>query len=190
MGKNKKKIINKATEFAKSRSQSHKDFELRSLENFRNELDVETYRIEKVLDKPENWYINRIGNGNSSHEFYIKNFEEVNIFLLIVENRESEDESIPLETINDESDHRRDQLLHRLEILRDSADISEERIDKSLNKYSGWYSDSIDDRNMALRSYYECLLLLEYIVIGMDEIGGMNSEIENLRNEGYIAESV
>lgn len=76
--------VNRAVEEATEEAPYLRERDMDRLELIRESVDINTHEIDDALDKPSNWYANRVREGEKEHEFTLTEFRRVQYFLQMV----------------------------------------------------------------------------------------------------------
>lgn len=81
MSYRKRKILNRAASDANREEDSVRDDFVNQIEQLRELVDITPKEINEALDKPENWYSNNTRGDKSGHDFTLRSYSEVRVFL-------------------------------------------------------------------------------------------------------------
>lgn len=179
-------IVNEAASIATDETPDARSARIEEMEEKRDELGITMPEIDDILQKPDNWYSNRVRGGEHSHDFSLASYHEVGALL---DNFEESDDDDILEKIQTVATSRRNGDIRQLEEIREVLELKESTIEGVLNKNTGWYDESRSGQgnDFSLTSYVKALLFVETVFqfsYHSDNIG--DEPAEYLLDRGFI----
>lgn len=186
-------LFNHATQVALRNGARERDEEVQAVDQLRRDLDLRTRDIDELLDRPENWYANRIQGGTGSHRFTVADFATVEFLL---EEINTHSRAYVDDHLSDLYRAYLDQYgvaaeLHRLQMLeymRGLVDVDPQQITAALNRPDNWYVDIRNrDVPVSLTGWWEAKLLLKHTVfVSIYERYLSEDVLDDMIDYGYL----